>query len=80
MYYPGEIIISSIPIKQLSFCEPVEGKNSEQLLVRGIEIYEVPQVNIRQARILNNLNKYSTIKLESEILYSYKSKDKTLSS
>ena len=74
LYYPGEIIISSIPIKQLSFCEPVEGKNSEQLLVRGIEIYEVPQVNIRQARILNNLNKYSTIKLESEILYSYKSK------
>ena len=69
IYYPGEIIFSSIQIKQLSFCEAVNGKNSDQLLVRTIEIYEIPQVKIQK-----NFNKYLNTKLESELIYSYKSK------
>ena len=76
LYYPGEMILSIIPIKQLSFCEPVNGKNSEQLLVRAIEIYEVPRVNITQLKIQKDLNINSNSKLESEIIYSYKSKQK----
>jgi hypothetical protein len=46
LYYPGEIIFSNIPIKKLSFCEHIIGKNTEQLLVRPIEIYEFPHSNI----------------------------------
>src|SRR5690242_12013936 len=38
-YYPGETILSNIPVKKLSLCESLNGKNLEQLLVRPIEIY-----------------------------------------
>ena len=72
LYYPGEIILSSIQVKTLSFCEHIFGKNTEQLLVRPIEIYELPQLNFKQSEIYNNLNKNSNIKLESKIIYSYK--------
>lgn len=73
-YYPGEIILSSISIKQLSFCQSVNNKNSNQLLVRPIEIYEVSQVTNKQVEIQNNLNKSSNIQLELKIAYHYKSK------
>lgn len=68
LYYPGEIILSSIPIKKLSFCEHIVGKKTEQLLVRPVEIYEVPQVSVTD----NNL-KSSKIEFKSQIIYLYKS-------
>ena len=68
LYYPGENILSTIPVKNLSFCEHIVGKNSEQLLVRPIEIYELYQLNFEQ-----KFNKSSNIKLESKPLYFYKS-------
>ena len=45
LYYPGEIILSTIPVKKLSYCEHIPGKNSEQLLLRSVEIYELSQLN-----------------------------------
>ena len=42
LYFPGEMILSNISVQQLSFCENINGKNTEQLLVRPIEIYEFP--------------------------------------
>jgi DNA-directed RNA polymerase subunit beta' len=73
LYYPGEVLLSNIPIKKLSFCEHILGKSAEQLLVRPVEIYELPQSNFEQSDIHNNFNKHSNIKLESKIIYSYKS-------
>jgi len=73
LYYPGEIILSIIPVKKLSFCEQIVTKNSEQLLVCPIEIYELSQLNLEQSNRQNRLNKYSNIQLESKIFYSYKS-------
>ena len=65
LYYPGEVILSSIPIKKLSFCEAILGKKKEQLLVRNLSLYEVP-------RIMGNINQYPNNFLESNILYFYK--------
>ena len=76
LYYPGEVIFSNIEIKKLSFCEHITGKNTEQLLVRPVEIYEFSQAKIDQSSIQNKFNKDSNIKLESRSVYSYKSNQK----
>jgi DNA-directed RNA polymerase subunit beta' len=73
LYYPGELIFATIPIKKLSFCEHITGKNIDQLLVRPLEIYEFPQPNFEQIIIQNNLNPNSNLKLECKITYAYKS-------
>nr|WPV76462.1 RNA polymerase beta'' subunit [Naviculales sp.] len=76
IYYPGEIILSNIPIRRLSFCEQINQKNTEQLLVRPIEIYEFSHLNSSYINFQNQFNKDSNIKLESTALYSYKSNQK----
>ena len=73
LYYPGEIIISTIPVKKLSYCEHISGKNSEQLLLRSVEIYELSQLNSEQSNQYNNFNTFSNRKLESRLFYRYKS-------
>jgi DNA-directed RNA polymerase subunit beta' len=76
IYYPGETILSNIPIKTLSFCEHINGKNIEQLLVRPIEIYELPHSTIDHIDKQNHSNKDSNIKLGSNLIYSYKSRQR----
>jgi DNA-directed RNA polymerase subunit beta' len=73
IYYPGEIIFSNITVKNLSFCEHILGKNTDQLLVRPIELYEVPYPNILQLDSQTNFNNKSIFKLKSKALYFYKS-------
>ena len=73
LYYPGEIILSTIPVKKLSYCEHISNKNSEQLLLRSVEIYELSQLNSEQSNRYNNFNKFSNMKLESRLFYGYKS-------
>ena len=73
LYYPGEVILSNILVKQLSFCEHIVGKNIEQLLVRPLEIYEFPHSNLNQDNIQNKWNQHSNINLRLKIIYSYKS-------
>ena len=73
LYYPGEMILSNIPIQKLSFCEDILGKKTEQLLVRPVEIYELPHSNSAQSSLDNRINKDSNIQLKSKINYAYKS-------
>jgi hypothetical protein len=73
LYYPGEIILSNIYIKQLSFCEHLTGKKTDQLLVRPIEIYEFSHLNFNNLSIQNKFNWNSNLKLESKVTYAYKS-------
>ena len=73
LYYPGEVILSTIPVKKLSYSEHISGKNSEQLLLRSVEIYELSQLNYEHSNRSNTLNKFSNMKLESRFYYSYKS-------
>ncbi len=76
LYYPGELILSNIRIKRLSFCEPIVNKNTEQLLIRPINLYEIPYSSEKSNKIEKLSHKNSNITLESKIIYSYKSSQK----
>ena len=74
VYYPGEVLFSNITIQQLSFCEYLNAKSGEQLLVRPIRIYEVPYV----IQCPPNLNQNGKLQFNFKPLsvYSYKSKQR----
>jgi len=76
IYFPGEIILSNIVIKELSFCEQITGKNIEQLLIRPIEIYELPYSTLNPLNFTNEFNKDSDVKLKINLIYSYKPNQK----
>jgi len=73
LYYPGENIFSNIIVKTLSFCEHINGKNKDQLLVRPIEIYEFSQSSQNIIAPSQNLNDKAIFNLTSKSIYSYKS-------
>ena len=72
LYYPGEIILSNISVKKLSFCENIIGKNIEQLLLRQIEIYELPQSKFEESNLNNKFSNHSNLELGSNLIYLYK--------
>ena len=76
IYYPGEIILSTVHIKQLSFCEYVISKNTDQLVVRPIEIFEFGYLNPNNINNQNKLNINSNFNFESKSIYTYKSNQK----
>ena len=69
VYYPGEVILSNINVTSLSFCEHIVGKNTDQLLVRPIEIYEFPY---SLTSMVENRSD-SLFNLKSKSIYAYKS-------
>jgi DNA-directed RNA polymerase subunit beta' len=73
LYYPGEVIFPNITVKNLSFCEHILGKNTDQLLVRPVEIYEFPYSNIHPTNLKLSCNEQSLFNLESKSVYFYKS-------
>jgi DNA-directed RNA polymerase subunit beta' len=73
LYYPGEMILSNIPIKNLSYCEHINSKNTEQLLVRPVEIYEFSHVQLSRINNEGNFNQINSINLRNKSVYSYKS-------
>jgi len=76
LYFPGEMILSNISVKQLSFCENIIRKNIEQLLVRPVEIYEFPHSTRKNISLYNNADKDANIKLALNSVYLYKSNQK----
>ena len=72
IYYPGEILFSNIPINKLSFCDHIIGNQTEQLLIRPIEIYEVPYLNSSSVNSQNMKNLSALFKLETQNIYPYK--------
>ena len=73
LYYPGEILLSNIVIKTLSFCEYLKGKNHEQLLIRPITLYEFPYSTLFPISPFSRVNNLSPFNLTSRLLYLYKS-------
>ena len=69
VYYPGEVVLGNINVKNLSFCEHIIGKNTDQLLVRPLEIYEFPYSTTTVIETPNE----SIFNLNSKSIYSYKS-------
>jgi len=72
LYYPGENIFSNIIVKTLSFCEHINGKNKDQLLIRPIEIYEFAHSNQSSIPRLEKVHT-DVFNLTSKSIYSYKS-------
>ena len=74
LYYPGGSLYFSNYIinKNLSFCDHIVGKYTDQLLIRPITIYEFPQSNLSQTKIKNNFNNQFIFKLNSRSIYLYK--------
>jgi DNA-directed RNA polymerase subunit beta' len=72
VYYPGEVICSNIVIKQLSICEHIIGKKTEQLLIRPIELYELPYTNSNSINSKTQKDLNSNFKLETKNIYAYK--------
>ena len=70
LYYPGELIFSTISIKNLAFCEHIINKNNNQLLIRPVEVYELPQ-NYKRVH-LDHLTTNQTVGLDLKFAYSYR--------
>ena len=73
LYYPGEILFSNIVMDSLSFCEHIIGKNTDQLLVRSVEIYEYPWSKISLNKLELDLKGPLSLNLESKNIFPYKS-------
>jgi len=73
LYYPGEVILSTISITKLSFCERIVGKKTEQLLIRPVELYELSHSNLKHVDLQNKMNLNSDFKLKTKTIYAYKS-------
>ena len=73
LYYPGEILFSNISLNKLSFCDHIIGNQPEQLLIRPVELYEVPYstLNLINSQNLKNVN--TLFKLDATNIYLYKS-------
>jgi DNA-directed RNA polymerase subunit beta' len=73
LYYPGETIFSNIPVRALSFCEHINGKTTDQLLVRPIEIYEFGHSDQNWFHSELPLMNQTLFELKAKSIYSYKS-------
>ena len=73
LYYPGEVIFSNITVKNLSFCDQISGKTTNQLLVRPIQIYEFPYSNLSSVKFQKSQKNETVFNIASDALYLYKS-------
>ena len=76
VFYSGEIILNNIKILYPSVCEHINDKFGQQLLIRPLNIYEIPlSKSINKIFGINNHFKY-LFKLKNKIKYLYPSTQK----
>ena len=80
IFYPGEIIFENIKITSPSLCQHIIGKLTDQLLIRPLDIYEVPQPKILKKIFGSQSTFESLLKLRPSTHYLYKSNQKIKSS
>ena len=73
VFFPGEVIFENIKITQPSFCEHIIGKFNDQLLIRPLEIYELPRSKSIKSIFGRDSQIQSIFHLENSINYLYKS-------
>ena len=73
IFYPGEVILDNIKILQPSLCEYSSNKGSTQLLIRPLEIYEIPYVNSDRQIAKNNLHNDFPFNINRNLYYCCKS-------
>ena len=80
IFYPGEIIFENIKIKSPTLCQHLIGKLTDQLLIRPLKIYEIPQPK-STTKVFGYNSPINTIfKLKPNTQYLYKSNQKIKSS
>ena len=80
IFYPGEIIFENIKITSPSLCQHILGKLTDQLLIRPLDIYEVPQTKSIKKNFGALSVFESVLKLIPSTHYLYKSNQKIKSS
>jgi len=76
IFYPGEIIFDNIKITSPSLCQHIVGKLTDQLLIRPLDIYEIPQ-NKSIKKLFGRHSVFeSLLKLTTSTHYLYKSNQK----
>ena len=80
VFYPGEIIFENIKIDQPSLCQHLIGKLTDQLLIRPLNIYEIPKPRAFKTLFKTNSGLESILGLQSSTQYLYKSNQKIRSS
>ena len=80
IFYPGEIIFENIKINSPSLCQHLVGKLTDQLLIRPLKIYEIPQPKSTKKVFGLNSPVNSIFNLKTSCHYLYKSNQKIKSS
>ena len=76
VFYPGEIILEDIFITQPSLIEIIDQNSSVKLLIRPLDIYEVPLPKFTEKLFGKNCQARSFISLKNTLEYLYKSNQK----
>lgn len=76
VFYPGEIIFENIKISSPSLCQHIIGKVNDQLLIRPLDIYEVPKPRTVEKLWKDNKSLKDVLGLQTSIQYLYKSNQK----
>ena len=73
LFYPGEKILNKIEIQHLSLCEIRKIGLNFHLLIRSLEIYEIPCPKLLNKIIPRTLEKNSGLKISNNLKYLYPS-------
>jgi len=76
IFYPGEIIFENIKIVAPSLCQHIVGKFTDQLLIRPLDIYEIPRPKSIKKLFKSDTEVDSVLDLKSSTHYLYKSNQK----
>ena len=80
IYYPGETIFKNIKITRLSLCQHIVEKQKDQLLIRPLDIYEIPKVKTIKKLFNPDLQIEMILNLKSSYQYLYRCTQKIKSS
>nr|YP_009496523.1 RNA polymerase beta' subunit [Actinocyclus subtilis]AWT39236.1 RNA polymerase beta' subunit [Actinocyclus subtilis] len=76
VFFPGEILLNQIKIDQISLCQIIKVNSFYQLLLRPINLYEIPFVQSFKSSIDKSYQINKFINLKNQIKYSYNSGEK----
>jgi len=76
IFFPGEVILDKIEITQISLCQVQKNDLCSQLLIRPINIYEVPFLQVYRTVIKKNHNPNKLVNVINSIKYPYDSGEK----
>lgn len=76
IFYPGEVIFDNIKITEPSLCQHIVGKLTDQLLIRPLNIYEVPRTKLINKFFGKNSGFETLLGLKPHTQYLYKSNQK----